>query len=93
MRILKTALFALVLLSLNTSCFNDKDDDPVIKNNEYNEVNDFVYKAMNAVYLYKSHIPNLANTRFTSNEAYINYLNEYSEPEELFESLIYKIII
>lgn len=90
MRILKTALFALVLLSLNTSCFNDKDDDPVIKNNEYNEVNDFVYKAMNAVYLYKSHIPNLANNRFTSNEAYINYLNEYSEPEELFESLIYK---
>ena len=42
MRILKTALFALVLLSLNTSCFNDKDDDPVVKNNEYNEINDFV---------------------------------------------------
>lgn len=89
MRILRIALFALVVFSFNTSCFKDKDDDIIINNN-VNEINDFVYKAMNAVYLYKSNIPNLANNRFTSNEAYASYLNSYSTPEDLFESLIYQ---
>ncbi|MEO5789311.1 S41 family peptidase [Gelidibacter sp.] len=89
MRILKIALLSCIIFSLNTSCFKDKDDDIIINNN-VNEINDFVYKAMNAVYLYKSKIPNLANDRFTSNEAYANYLNSYATPEELFESLIYQ---
>lgn len=89
MRILKIALSALVVFSLNISCYSDKDDDPVIVNTEYNEISDFVYKAMNAVYLYKSHIPNLANDRFKSIEEYAKYLNGYSKPEDLFESLIY----
>ncbi len=89
MRILKIALFALVIFSFNTSCYKDKDDD-IIMNNDVNEINDFVYKAMNAVYLYKSKIPNLANDRFASNESYESYLNSYATPEELFESLIYQ---
>ena len=89
MRILKFALFAIIVFSFNTSCFNDNDDNLVI-NNDTIEINDFVYKAMNAVYLYKSKIPNLANDRFDSNESYTNYLNTYATPEELFESLIYQ---
>lgn len=92
MKILKIALFAIVIFSLNTSCFKDKDDDLVLIEgpNESLEINDFVYKAMNAVYLYKSNIPDLANNRFTSDEAYTNYLKSYPTPEDLFESLIYQ---
>ena len=89
MRILKIVLFALIVFSFNTSCFKDNDDNIVINNNII-EINDFVYKAMNAVYLYKSEIPNLANNRFESNEAYTAYLDSYATPEELFESLIYQ---
>ena len=89
MKIFRIALLAVVVFSLNTSCFTDNDDNLIINNNT-NEINDFVYKAMNAVYLYKSKIPNLANNRFASYEAYNDYLDTYSTPEELFESLIYQ---
>jgi C-terminal processing protease CtpA/Prc len=45
---------------------------------------------MNAVYLYKDNIPDLANDRFSSNQEYANYLNSFSTPEDLFESVIYQ---
>ncbi|MBU2929357.1 peptidase S41 [Winogradskyella psychrotolerans] len=53
------------------------------------ELNDFVWKAMNYVYLYKSEIPDLADDRFMSTDEYETYLNSYSTPEELFESILY----
>ncbi|OBX24609.1 C-terminal processing protease CtpA/Prc [Gelidibacter algens] len=90
MKILKIALIALVVFSLNTSCSKDKDDDPVVVAVIDNEINDFVWKAMNIFYLYKEQIPNLADDRFSSDEAYTAYLNGFSEPEELFESVIYQ---
>lgn len=89
MRILKIALFAFVVFNFNTSCYKDKDDDIII-NNDIDEIKDFVYQAMNAVYLYKSKIPALANVRFANEEAYKKYLNNYDTPEDLFESLIYQ---
>ena len=44
---------------------------------------------MNAVYLYNSNIPDLANDRFSSNSDYQEYLTNYGSPELLFEDLIY----
>ncbi|MBR9915057.1 MAG: peptidase S41 [Algicola sp.] len=69
-----------------TSCYEDRDDNTI----SANEINDFVWKGMNAVYLYKAEIPDLANDRFSTSEEYANYLNSYGTPEELFESLIYE---
>lgn len=89
MRILRIALLSIVIFSFTSSCFKDNDDH-IIVNNNVNEIKDFVYKAMNAVYLYKSNIPALANDRFETEEAYADYLNSYETPEDLFESLIYK---
>jgi len=86
MRILKIALFTLVIFSLNTSCFKDNDDNLIAAT----DINDFVYRAMKANYLYKSQIPDLADNRFASSEDYSNYLDSYTSPEELFESLIYQ---
>ncbi|GGW66978.1 C-terminal processing protease CtpA/Prc [Winogradskyella epiphytica] len=79
--IVLTCLAAFAL----TSCFEDMDDNII----PGRDINDFVWKGMNAVYLYKSEIPNLDDGRFSSNEEYVNYLNDYSTPEELFESLKY----
>lgn len=91
MRIFKIALFALVVFSFNTSCYKDKDDDPIpIAEVITDDVNDFVWKAMNIFYLYKEEVPNLADDRFSSDDAYTAYLNGFSEPEELFETLIYQ---
>ena len=81
-KVLLLSCFAMMAI---TSCFEDMDDNPI----STVEINDFVWKGMNAVYAYKDEITDLANDRFTSNDDYTNYLNEYASPEDLFESLLY----
>ncbi|MEM6515368.1 MAG: S41 family peptidase [Bacteroidota bacterium] len=85
MKLLKFTLICLSGLIL-TSCFEDNDDNAVTAS----EINDFVWKAMNAGYLYKDEIPDLANNRFSSNEEYAAYLNSLNTPEAIFESLIFE---
>ncbi|MBT6635635.1 MAG: carboxyl-terminal protease [Flavobacteriaceae bacterium] len=68
------------------SCFEDSDDTIVFASN----INDFVWKGMNASYLYKQNIEDLANNRFSSSEEYTDFLNLFENPENLFESLIYQ---
>ncbi|WP_040253557.1 S41 family peptidase [Psychroserpens mesophilus] len=84
MRLLKLCLLFVVALTF-TSCFEDRDDNAIAAS----EINDFIWKAMNASYLYKAEIPDLANNRFNSDEEYSAYLNNFSSPESIFESLIY----
>lgn len=85
MRTIKIVLLTCIVAFTMTSCFEDMDDNAV----ESRDISDFVWKGMNAVYAYKDNIPNLANDRFSTNEAYGSYLNGFSSPEDLFESLIY----
>ncbi len=66
-----------------TSCFEDIDDNA----SSTKEINDFVWKGMNTVYLYKSEILDLTDNGFSTNEEYSDYLNGFDSPEELFESL------
>ncbi len=87
MRFTLNVFLVIMLLGLTTSCFNDDRDDNLIL---ASEINDFVWKGMNVVYLYKDNIPDLANDRFSSNQEYANYLNSFSTPEDLFESVIYQ---
>ncbi|HEX9825325.1 MAG TPA: S41 family peptidase [Flavobacteriaceae bacterium] len=86
MKILKVLFIAIVLGGFSVSCFEDRDDNVILAS----EINDFVWKGMNAVYLYKDEIPNLANDRFSSDQQYGDYLNSYATPDDLFESLIYQ---
>lgn len=96
MKKLKLLLLACLVISSFTSCFEDLDDNAVPNS----DINDFVWKAMNAYYLYNSPdlVPDLSNDRFgingvdnryEKNEAYSEYLDEFSTPEDLFESLVY----
>ncbi len=87
MKNFKTLLLACFTLLAMTSCYDDMDDNIIPATTL--ELNDFVWKAMNYVYLYKSEIPNLADDRFISIDEYETYLNSYASPEELFESLLY----
>lgn len=82
---IKTLLLACFALFTVTSCFEDLDDNV----STTTSINDFVWKAMNATYVYKDNIPDLSNDRFDSNQAYTDYLNDYQTPEDLFESLLY----
>lgn len=82
--------FALLLFvgSLLTACFDDNDD--VVRVSGTTEINDFVWKGMNAFYLYKSDVADLADNRFATNDDYTNFLNASSTPEILFDDLLTK---
>ena len=86
MKNLKALTLVFLTPLLLTGCFEDNDDNTI----SANEISDFVWKGMNVFYLYKDNIPVLANDRFSSNEEYASYLNDYATPEDLFESLIYQ---
>src|SRR5690606_6721073 len=52
-------------------------------------VNDFIWKGLNLYYLWQPEIPNLADDRF-GNQGELNaFLQSYSSPESLFNSLLY----
>ena len=81
------ALALLLLVSFfATSCFEDNDDSLV----SASEINDFVWSGMNSYYLYQENISDLANDRFSNSGEYASYLNSFSRPEDLFETLIYE---
>ena len=77
-----------------TGCFEDLDDNLIAKS----DINDFVWKGMNAYYLYNENVPDLSNDRFGINgiddrydktEEYADYLDEFATPEDLFETLTF----
>ena len=69
--------FKFILISMiafaTFGCYEDLDDNGAFTN----EINDFVWKGMNAAYLYKDNIDDLSNNRFTNDSDYIDYLNLY----------------
>ena len=86
MKFLKALILVFIASLLTTGCFEDNDDNLI----SASEINDFVWKGMNVFYLYKDNVSSLANDRFTSNGEYADYLNSFTSPEQLFESLIYE---
>ena len=86
MNFTKALLILFTVSFLTTSCFEDGDDNVITASS----INDFVWKGMNLFYLYKDDVPDLANDRFSSDAEYGDYLNSFSSPEDLFESLIYE---
>ena len=84
-------LFLITLISLAaTSCFKDEDDIIVSETEKTEEINDFVWKAMNSWYNWQDLVPDLADSKADDNSTYQAYLNQYSSPENLFNSLIYQ---
>jgi len=73
------------LISFVFSCH--KNEAPV--SNLENPINNFVWKGMNSWYNWQSNVPELADTKDDNPESYANYLNGYSTPESLFNSLLY----
>lgn len=82
MRKLNVLVLIITTLFL-TSCFEDNDDIGVTAS----EINDFVWKGMNFIYLYKDDVSDLSDDRFSNNAEYASYLNSFSTPTDLFETL------
>lgn len=86
MRILKSLFAVLALIGLLSSCSNDNDDtfasDTVVKN--------FIYRGMNAFYVYKPNIDVLANDRFATVAELEAYHAQFNTPDAFFESLLFE---
>jgi len=54
-----------------------------------NSINDFIWKGMNSWYNWQNNIVNLADTKNDDTDNYYTYLNSYTDPKNLFESLLY----
>lgn len=79
----------LILIFLSCITLSCKDDfDDVIQPSETADIQNFVWRAMNELYLYKEDSPDLANDRFASSEEFSEFLKSYNSPENLFEHLL-----
>ncbi|MCT4698929.1 S41 family peptidase [Tenacibaculum haliotis] len=82
MKLLKVVLIVLVSLTI-VSC-TSKDDTP----NDI-QIQNFVWKGMNAYYLWQNEIPDLSDRRFNNNKELFGYLDNYNNPANLFYNLLY----
>lgn len=82
---LKRILLVLLLSISIVGCQKMDDDAPVAI-----EVQDFVWKGMNAYYLWQDEIPVLADTRFSSQQQLNSYLEGFADPRDLFENLLFQ---
>lgn len=79
----KAVILLFTISFLTTSCFDDSDDNPI----STTEINDFVWKGMNSWYNWQSEVPNLADTKDDNSSEYTNYLNQFNNSEDFFNSL------
>ena len=96
MKLEKLSLKLLVFLFVSVvfNCSKNEDNNPVVEESLpvtlNNEINDFVWRGLNEIYLWKSDVPNLADDAFTTQDDYYTFLNGYSTPENLFDGLLYQ---
>lgn len=89
---------ALILSTIFIGC-NKKEGEPTkspvtkpiansVKLN--NPINDFVWKAMNSWYKWQTDVSNLEDSKSNDKNNYYTFLNKYSTPGKLFNSLRYR---
>ncbi|OXA77296.1 Peptidase family S41 [Flavobacterium aquidurense] len=89
---MKTILKSLLLLFLLAFALQSCEDQDDVAAPADLQVNDFIWKGLNQFYLWQPDVPNLADNRFSSQEALNSFLKGYAEPEDLFQDLLNKPI-
>ncbi len=78
------SIFALIiLLFVGISCNKDEDNIP-----DNIEIQNFIWKGLNAFYFWQQDIDDLADTKFSSQNELDTFLEGYTDPEELFFTLL-----
>ncbi len=88
--IMKTTLKSFLFLFLFAFSLQSCEDNDDVAQPADVQVNSFIWKGLNAVYLWQADVPNLADNRFATEEDLNQFLRGYSKPEDLFEDLLYK---
>lgn len=87
---MKTQFHRLILLFIPflflQSCqdFDDKLPEPSTL-----DVQNFIWRGLNELYLWQEKVPDLADNRFYNDGEYFHFMNQYT-PEDLFQKLLYR---
>lgn len=82
----KYFLLLSCFLVVLTSCFEDRDDK--IEEPDQESLHNFVYNGMNQYYLYREEVNIFEDSHFDDQEDLNTFLEAFSSPEELFESIV-----
>ena len=82
MKLFKIVIFFFLSI-LIISC-SKKDDIPTDI-----QIQNFVWKGLNAYYLWQKEVNDLSDRRFSSDDELNNYLSDYDNPENLFNNLLH----
>ena len=83
-------VYLLVIIVLVGCSKNEIKPDSIVDLQKLdNPLNNFVWKGMNSWYYWQPDVSNLADTKDDNLDNYYTYLNSFSTPEDLFESLLY----
>ncbi len=91
MKAIGTKLVLLFSLLLIFSCSSDDDTptpEPEVINNPDQNIDQFIWQGLNAVYLYKADVNNLANDRFATDQDLFRFLADFDTPEATFDGLL-----
>ncbi len=83
----KLLFLALLIGGFLNSCSEDRDDIdtiPPIGEQRDLTVENFVWRGLNEIYLYKSDVPELADNFFSTQAQKNDFLDNFDTPEELF---------
>lgn len=87
MRLLNVTLIILTIAFFSILSGCDKNDEPGIASE--NQVNTFIWGAMNSWYYWQKEVNELKDEQFSSISERNTFLNQFSDPNILFETLKY----
>ncbi|WP_294822528.1 S41 family peptidase [uncultured Flavobacterium sp.] len=83
MKKIRLLMASLLIGALAFTACEDMDDNAV-------PVHDFIWKGLNLYYLWQADVPDLSDEKFADQGQLNSYLEGFSGPEALFESLLYE---
>ncbi len=85
----KRFIVGITALVFLTACSDDDDLQMFEPTSDDVEVQDFVWQAMNQWYFWQQDVPDLADDRFSSDQAYTAFLQDTPDPEDFIRSLLF----
>lgn len=82
--------YVLAIGMLFSACIKEEDPIVPVVIPGASEVNSFIWNGLHDYYLWTAEVPQLSNRKFEKTDSLNAFLNTYSDPEELFNSLLYK---
>lgn len=65
-----------------------QDQDDTLPETTNLDVQKFIWRGLNQMYLWQEDVPDLSDKRFASNTEYDSFLESFSTPEDLFQNLL-----